>query len=552
MALFGVELEWQLAGFRKKDCWTVITTRHRLAREYQEHGGVKDENTLYVEYDYAGASSGLRPVSLRYPNGRLLHDDELYDYDGVSQLVGRDRGQLSAGRDAVTTKTFAEDWALDATGNWAAFRQDLGGDGTWDLDQTRRHNKVNEATSVSSWATPTHDRAGNMTSMPKPSSPADALATTFDAWNRMVKVEEGEDTVAEYAYTGDNRRAVRKAYSGGVLSETRHFYYTDQWQAIEERTALGNIIAADADTQYVWGPQYVDHLILRDRQTTTSGAVTERLYALRDPNWNVTALVDILGTPLERFTYTAYGAVEVRTPVFQPTIASSLYAWPYTYTTRRLDEETGLMYYRNRMYHPELGRFVSRDPIGYRGGVDLYEYSGDAPLVSTDPSGMLFTEAYERQCLGWAEKQEIGTTLSAPRGTAWLATLPDCPCVLCTELGFMSLWLNPKNPDSSIWYDPQPASKKYHPAATWCMRSRANAQGHGQQCCYSNSGALITDGPGAGTPDYCAPDSAGGLSGHVVEDVDSYNACSAAGMLDIYYKWRPPNNGNECPSLILA
>jgi len=37
-------------------------------------GGAKDENTLYVEYDYAGASSGLRPVSLRYPNGRLLHD----------------------------------------------------------------------------------------------------------------------------------------------------------------------------------------------------------------------------------------------------------------------------------------------------------------------------------------------------------------------------------------------------------------------------------------------------------------------------------------------
>ena len=148
-------------------------------------GGAKDENTLYVEYDYAGASSGLRPVSLRYPNGRLLHDDELYDYDGVSQLVGRDRGQLSAGRDAVTTKTFAEDWALDATGNWAAFRQDLGGDGAWDLDQTRRHNKANKATSVSSWASPTHDRAGNMTSMPKPSSPADALATTFDAWRRI-------------------------------------------------------------------------------------------------------------------------------------------------------------------------------------------------------------------------------------------------------------------------------------------------------------------------------------------------------------------------------
>ncbi len=43
---------------------------------------MKDESTLYVEYDYAGASSGLRPASLRYPNDRLLHDDEGYRYDG--------------------------------------------------------------------------------------------------------------------------------------------------------------------------------------------------------------------------------------------------------------------------------------------------------------------------------------------------------------------------------------------------------------------------------------------------------------------------------------
>ena len=146
---------------------------------------MKDESILWVEYDYAGASSALRPVLLRYPNGRLLYDDELYQYDGVSQLVGLERGQLSAGRDAVTTKTFGEDWGLDATGNWTAFRQDANGDGAWDLDQTRRHNKANEAMSVSSWATPTHDRAGNMMSRPKPGSPADALATTFEAWRRI-------------------------------------------------------------------------------------------------------------------------------------------------------------------------------------------------------------------------------------------------------------------------------------------------------------------------------------------------------------------------------
>ncbi|MDZ7620016.1 MAG: hypothetical protein U1E05_23695 [Patescibacteria group bacterium] len=34
---------------------------------------MKHAGTLYAEYDYAGASSALRPVSLRYPNGRRVH-----------------------------------------------------------------------------------------------------------------------------------------------------------------------------------------------------------------------------------------------------------------------------------------------------------------------------------------------------------------------------------------------------------------------------------------------------------------------------------------------
>ncbi len=38
---------------------------------------------------------------------------------------------------------------------------------------------------------------------------------------------------------------------------------------------------------------------------------------------------------------------------------------PWFYTGQRLDGETGLMYYKNRYHSVDLGRFVSRDPIGY-------------------------------------------------------------------------------------------------------------------------------------------------------------------------------------------
>jgi uncharacterized protein RhaS with RHS repeats len=44
--------------------------------------------------------------------------------------------------------------------------------------------------------------------------------------------------------------------------------------------------------------------------------------------------------------------------------------------------------YRARYYNPNTGRFLSEDPIGFLGGINLYEYAGDNPISFSDPSGM--------------------------------------------------------------------------------------------------------------------------------------------------------------------
>ncbi len=59
------------------------------------------------------------------------------------------------------------------------------------------------------------------------------------------------------------------------------------------------------------------------------------------------------------------------------------------YTGRPLDEETGLYYYRARYYDPEIGRFISEDPIGFAGGINFYAYVGNNPLIYNDPTGNL-------------------------------------------------------------------------------------------------------------------------------------------------------------------
>jgi hypothetical protein len=101
-----------------------------------------------------------------------------------------------------------------------------------------------------------------------------------------------------YSYDGLDRRAVRTKYSGGVATETRHYYYSAAWQDIEERVGS----STNAERQAVWGLRYVDNLVLRDRDTTGSGTLNERLYGLQDPNWNITSVASTSGAVQERFT----------------------------------------------------------------------------------------------------------------------------------------------------------------------------------------------------------------------------------------------------------
>ncbi len=135
----------------------------------------------------------------------------------------------------------------------------------------------------------------------------------------------------------------------------------------------------------------MDDLILRDRDTSEppNGTLDERLYAMQDANWNVVAIADENGNIQERYTYTAYGTPEFRDPDFTIDEGGTGYDWEYLYTGRRLDDETSLYYYRARYYHAELGRFVSRDPVGFAAAdFNLYRYLWNRPVILVDPRGL--------------------------------------------------------------------------------------------------------------------------------------------------------------------
>ncbi|XUL94005.1 RHS repeat-associated core domain-containing protein [Streptomyces galilaeus] len=69
-----------------------------------------------------------------------------------------------------------------------------------------------------------------------------------------------------------------------------------------------------------------------------------------------------------------------------PTASGSATPNPYTFTGRE-DDGTGLLYYRDRYYDPQTGRFISQDPSGPSGGTNLYQYALSSPTTYTDPTG---------------------------------------------------------------------------------------------------------------------------------------------------------------------
>jgi RHS repeat-associated protein len=157
--------------------------------------------------------------------------------------------------------------------------------------------------------------------------------------------------------------------------------------------AAANLEAAVV-TQHVWGvrPGHRDELILRDRATgagTSSGSdepLDERLWCLMD-YYDPTAIVDTEGEVVERYRFSAFGLRAILDPDFDPR-AASLYDWDFAFKGQFLDLESGYYNYGYRYYSPELGRWLSRDPIGERGGVNLYAMAGNDAVNNHDYLGL--------------------------------------------------------------------------------------------------------------------------------------------------------------------
>jgi RHS repeat-associated protein len=152
----------------------------------------------------------------------------------------------------------------------------------------------------------------------------------------------------------------------------------------------------------------VDPLLPGTHTLTTPTAVTDLAgTALATPN----ALE--LDVPLTNATFVAFETPDPRT---NPTSAAD---FRHTFHGLERDPTTGLVYARNRWYDPQMGRFVSPDPLGYVDGPSAYAYSGSDPINQADPLGL---------CLGTlcADYQEFRPQILESRERAAQARAEAC------------------------------------------------------------------------------------------------------------------------------
>jgi RHS repeat-associated protein len=215
------------------------------------------------------------------------------------------------------------------------------------------------------------------------------MTFTYDAQNRLV----GGSMQATYDGLG---RCVKRTVNG----QTRLFTY-DEWNPILEWDQSGNRLAWN-----VYGAR-PDEILARD--DTTHGSLVYK----QDHHGNVVTLLSWSGV-VEKYTYDAFGKATV-TDAAGNVRGGSWYGNRFMFTGREWIAELGIYDYRNRMYHPALGRFLQVDPLGLQteraklsagqkalfspgfappeafanSEMNLFRFCGDDPVDGSDPTGLL-------------------------------------------------------------------------------------------------------------------------------------------------------------------
>ncbi len=224
------------------------------------------------------------------------------------------------------------------------------------------------------------DANGNLTNLGGASS-ASPTIYAYDAENQLTNVTVTGQWQEAYVYDGMNRRRITRQYiwqSGAwaLTNETRFIYD-------------GNVVIQEWDSNNVAQVTYTRGLDISGSLqgaggiggllARTDGSGSTFYHA--DGNGNITVLMDANQYIVARYLYDPFGRLIGK----WGTLADANVC---RFSSKEWDPLSGMYYYGFRFYDPNLQRWLSRDPLGELGGINLYTCVENDPVNWIDPYGL--------------------------------------------------------------------------------------------------------------------------------------------------------------------
>ena len=228
-------------------------------------------------------------------------------------------------------------------------------------------NNLDQYTRVGT-ATHTYDKNGNQTS-------DGTITYRWDAENRLTGATvpgtaPAAATTVSYSYD-DHHRRVKKT----VGTATTYFLWS------------GDTLLAEYNASGVLQRRYLYAAGFAPVQVHDIAGATTTAYDVHTDHLDTPRLLtSSTGAVVWNSHHEPFGKAHIAS---DPDGDGTHLAFPLRFPGQYEDPETGLHYNRHRYYDPEIGRYLSPDPLGQADGTHLYQYAQGDPLSTIDPLGLI-------------------------------------------------------------------------------------------------------------------------------------------------------------------
>ena len=404
-----------------------VTNAYDILRQLTDKVNLDSTGAVVSSFAYA-----YDPVGLRTNQTNDDGSGHAYGYDDTYQLINANGFLPGGGADT----NYAHTYSYDSVGNYTQV-VDRG------VMESYQLNSMNQYTNTTTRPMLSYDLNGNLLD--------DSNSTyQWDQENRLILASNATGYV-EFSYNGLGWKTEQREYTNGSLVKTTRYLCDGELPIAEldgNNAHICTISRGIDHSRALNGAGGIGGLLAL---TTYGDDGTNSYFYFSDGNGNIVNLIDESDAVVAHYEYDPFGKTSSASGV--------LAGQPYRFSSKEAIDIVNLYYYGFRYYSPNMGRWISRDPIQeYAFAINNahyaliyqdmsllnvpnnYLFTRNMPLSFIDPWGLCDTSHHE-EALTTVVSFDIGVTLVSALSISYVHTYErehdglDCGNCRCGESG---------------------------------------------------------------------------------------------------------------------